>query len=302
MQTTRLFEILYVLLSREQVTAKELASRFEVSTRTIYRDIETISIAGIPLYTEKGKGGGIRIMPDFVMNKSILNDNEQEEILSSLQGLAQMNIAQSDATLEKLSATFNKTATDWLEVDFSEWGYDNTELFATLKTAILKGQIIEFGYLNPTGESSFRQVEPIKLWFKSRAWYLKAFCLLRQDARTFKLTRIRNLTLTNQHFLKREEQIQLEEIEPETETPSVPPVFLDFELRIESVCGYRIVDDFGGGKLQSDGSYLVKITCPDNDWIYRMILSYEENIEVLSPPSARENIRKKIEKINEKYL
>lgn len=299
MQTTRLFEILYILLSKERITAKELANRFEVSTRTIYRDIETISMAGIPLYTEKGKGGGIRIMPDFIMNKSLLNDNEQEEILSSLQGLAQMKIAQSDTTLEKLSATFGKTATDWLEVDFSDWGYDNTEIFAVLKTAILKGQIIEFGYLNPTGETSFRQVEPLKLWFKSRAWYLKAFCLLRGDARTFKLTRIRNLTLTNEHFIKRDEPIKPEQVV--TEAASVAPVLINFEFSVAPIYAHRIIDDFGGGVLQEDGSYLVKITCPEEDWLYGLILSYGEHIEVLAPAFFRGNIHDKIKKINEKY-
>jgi len=298
MQTTRLFEILYILLSKEHVTAKELAERFEVSTRTIYRDVDTISMAGIPLYTEKGKGGGIRIMPDFIMNKSLLNDTEQEEILSSLQGLAQMKIADSDATLEKLSATFNKTATDWLQVDFSEWGYDNTEMFVTLKSAILKRQVIEFGYLNPMGEASFRQVEPIKLWFKARSWYLKAFCLLRGDARTFKLTRIRNLTITNQTFLKRDEPIQTEPMN--NELPPLPLV--NFEFRIAASCGYRIVDDFGGGVLQDDGYYLVKLKYPEDDWIYRVILAYGEDIEVLAPLHAREKVHQKIQRINEKYL
>ena len=107
MQTSRLFEIIYILLSKDRVTAKELAERFEVSTRTIYRDIDTISLAGIPVYSEKGKGGGISLLPDFVLNKSILSEGEQREILASLQGLTQIQSADAGQVLQKLSTVFN---------------------------------------------------------------------------------------------------------------------------------------------------------------------------------------------------
>ena len=297
MQTTRLFETLYILLNKKRVTAKELAERFEVSTRTIYRDIDTISIAGIPIYTEKGKGGGISLMPDFVMNKSVLNEVEQQEILSSLQGLAQLNITQTDTTIEKLSATFNKTVTDWLEVDFSEWESNNTEIFATLKDAIVQRQIIEFDYLNSDGKITSRQVEPIKLWFKSRAWYLKTFCLLRQSERTFKLTRIRNLTLTDLHYPKRDLQPIPEKVATDESVP-----IIDFKLKIDPAAAYRIFDDFGNGKIQADGSYIVYVSWPADDFIYGLILSYGEHIEVLEPLQARDTIRKQVGIINEKYL
>ena len=279
------------------MTAGALAERFEVSTRTIYRDIDAISLAGIPIYTEKGKGGGISLMPDFVMNKSVLNENEQQEVLSSLQGLAQLNLIQTDTTLEKLSATFNQTATNWLEVDFSEWETDNTQLFAMLKTAILQQKVIAFDYLAPDGQTTRRQVEPMNLWFKSRAWYLKTFCLLRQSARTFKLTRIRNLTLTDTHFLERADQSSPDQLESE-----LPMPLINFKFKIEPAAAYRIFDDFGGGELQADGSYLVNVSWTEDDWVYGLILSYAEYIEVIEPAHVREIIQKKVEKINKKYL
>lgn len=297
MQLNRLFEILYILLNKERITAKELAERLEVSTRTIYRDIDALCLAGIPIYTEKGKGGGICLLPDFIMSKSMLSDNEQQEILSSLQGLAQLNITQTDTTLEKLSATFNKTATNWLEVDFSQWECDNTELFATLKTAILERKIIEFDYLNSDGQSSHRQVEPMHLWFKSRDWYLKAFCLLRQSARIFKLTRIRNLMLTDVHFSKREIQHESKQ----NDLNSLPPM-IDFKLKIEPMAAYRVWDDFGNGTLQEDGSYLVNVHWAEDDWVYRLILSYGEHIEVIEPKHVREKLREKACKIKKKHL
>lgn len=87
MQINRLFEIVYILLDKKRVTSRELAERFEVSSRTIYRDIETLSAAGIPVYMSKGKGGGISLLPDFVLNKAVITDEEKEEILSSLKAV-----------------------------------------------------------------------------------------------------------------------------------------------------------------------------------------------------------------------
>jgi len=181
MQTGRLFEIIYLLLNKERVTARELAERFGVSTRTIYRDIDTISLAGIPVYTEKGKGGGISLLPDFVLSKSVFSEQEQNEILSMLHGLSQLQSADSAQLLQKLSAIFNKTAANWLEVDFSDWNFEREDFWSDLKTAILSRRIAEFDYYSTYSEKTHRRVEPIQLWFKSKAWYLRAYDLTRKD-------------------------------------------------------------------------------------------------------------------------
>ncbi|MDR0273485.1 MAG: HTH domain-containing protein, partial [Clostridiales bacterium] len=146
MQSNRLFEIIYVLLNKKSVTAKDLAERFGVSTRTIYRDVDTLSLSGIPIYTEKGKGGGISLLPEFVLSKSILSEREQNEILNALQGLS--NIQNGDSVLRKLSAVFNKTAANWLEVDFSDWGFRDGDIFDGFKTAILEKRIASFEYFS----------------------------------------------------------------------------------------------------------------------------------------------------------
>jgi len=297
MQSTRLFEILYILLNKEHVRAKDLAERFEVSSRTIYRDIDALSMAGVPVYTKKGKGGGIHIIPGFVMDKSMFDEHEQQEILASLQGLAKLNANHSDTIIKKLAAIFDQKVTNWLEVDFSEWGYDNTQLFTDLKTAIIRRQLIEFDYLTPDGKITHRQVEPMTLWFKSTSWYLKAFCLLRQSSRIFKLTRIRNLTLNEYHFAERE--LLLEDEWDETEK-SMP--IINFKLKIAPAAAYRIFDDFRSGDLQADGSYLVNVSCCECDWIYNIILSYGEQIEIIEPTCARETLLKKVRNINRKYL
>ncbi|MDR1440129.1 MAG: HTH domain-containing protein, partial [Clostridiales bacterium] len=139
MQISRLFEIVYLLLNKKSVTANELAEHFEVSGRTILRDIDTLSAAGIPVYTSQGKGGGISILDNFVLNKATISDEEQNQILLALQSLSAVGQAEADRILTKLRAIFDKAATDWIAVDFSRWGNSRAdrERFETLKRAVV---------------------------------------------------------------------------------------------------------------------------------------------------------------------
>ena len=244
MQANRLFEIIYILLNKENVTAKELAEQFGVSTRTIYRDVDTLSLAGIPVYTEKGKGGGISLLPDFVLNKSILSEREQNEILTALQGLAHVKADEAKGLLNRLSTIFNKTAAKWLEVDFSDWSYDN-DYFNDFKVAILARRIAEFDYYSSYGEKTFRRVEPIQLWFKSKSWYLKAFCLTKQGMRLYKLTRVNNLTITDEHFPVRD----LLSAEPMKDADR-ERADISIKLRIAPEMTYRVFDDFDAGIVE----------------------------------------------------
>lgn len=119
MHLQRLFEIVYLLLYRKKVTAKELAERFEVSTRTIYRDIDTLSAAGIPIYTNKGKDGGIFLMEHFILNRALLSEEEQQLILSALKGVQTITDDSTD-TLERMRTLFHQQETDWIAMDLSD--------------------------------------------------------------------------------------------------------------------------------------------------------------------------------------
>ncbi|MEG0513053.1 MAG: YafY family protein, partial [Clostridia bacterium] len=136
----------YILLDKKKVTAGELARRFEVSPRTIYRDVELLSSAGIPVYMTKGKGGGISLLPDFVLNKAVLTDGERSDILSALHAVEAVSLEQANTAVQKLSSLFGGQSTDWLEVDFSDWsnGNEETKLFSALKAAILVKQRVTF--------------------------------------------------------------------------------------------------------------------------------------------------------------
>lgn len=173
MQVNRLFEIIYILLDKKVVTAKELAERFEVSQRTIYRDIETLSTAGIPVYMSKGKGGGISILPEFVLNKAVLTEEEKLEILSSIKAVNAVSFDDSDIekVLKKLNNILGENDTDWIEVDFSNWGNAEREkeIFNILKSAILSKRIVNFDYMSGKGENIKREVYPLKLYFKGQS-------------------------------------------------------------------------------------------------------------------------------------
>jgi len=300
MQTNRLFEIIYILLNKQSITARELAERFGVSTRTIYRDIDHLSLAGIPVYTEKGKGGGISLLPDFVLSKSILSEKEQNEILSALQGLSHMKVGETGHVLQKLSAIFNKTAANWLEVDFSDWGYDNDDLWSDFKTAILDHRVAEFDYYSTFGEKTRRRIEPLQLWFKSKAWYIKGFCLTRQDVRLFKLSRVRNLTVLDEIFSERD----LLAIPPDPGPLEHQKQDIFLRLKIAPEMSYRVMDEYAGlvEKQEPDGSFVLAVTWPEDNWVYGVILSFGEYIEVLEPNYLREIIREKAKKVMERHL
>lgn len=149
MEQGRLFKIVYHLLDKGRATAPELAEKFEVSVRTIYRDLDAISAAGIPIYTVQGKGGGIFILPEFVLEKSLLTPQEKEQILMALQGLAAAEDSRTDELLTKLGGLFRVQGVNWIEVDFSDW-HKNTagaELFDELKRAVFSCRRVSFSIL-----------------------------------------------------------------------------------------------------------------------------------------------------------
>jgi len=300
MQTERLFEIIYILLQKKKVTASELAEHFGVSRRTICRDIDTLSLTNIPVYAEKGKGGGIRLMPEFVLNKSILSEQEQDEILSALQSLSSIQSDDTNKTLQKLSAIFDKTTTNWLEVDFSGWSYEN-DYWGDFKRAILERCVVEFDYYNSYGNKTFRRVEPVQLWFKSKSWYLKGFCLNKQDMRLYKLSRIKNLVVTDEHFSKRGSLV--------VSGNPVPNPFQEYQnatikFRIEPEMAYRVYDDFYENMVekQADGSFIVAVTWQGDEWLNGYVLSYGKYIEVLEPAHIRKAIKENAIEIAKRYL
>jgi predicted DNA-binding transcriptional regulator YafY len=293
MQVNRLFEIIYILLNKNSVTAKELAEHFEVSQRTVYRDIEILCQSGIPIYTSQGKGGGIHLLENFVLNKSYLTKSEQEDILSALQGMNATNYPENNQVLSKLSNIFGAKQTNWIEVDFTDWSNTKKETFNLIKTAILQKQVIKFVYFSSYGMKTNRKVEPIRLWFKDKTWYLKAYCQEKDDIRTFKLTRMKDLEVTNEIFDRIIEEEKLVMPLVSSSAMEVP-----IKLKLDASIAYRVYDEFDENIISKldDGNFIVTMTYPLDEWVYGYILSFGCFAEVLEPHQVRETIKNRLKK------
>lgn len=296
MRDSRLFRILYYVLEKGKVTANELSEKFEVSVRTIYRDIDVISSAGIPIYATQGKGGGIEIADDFVLKKSLLSEKEQEQILVALKGLEGINKQYENELLTKLSAFFKIKNTNWIEVDFTNWqrGNEYDELFNDIKSAIIDKNIIRFTYFSSNEKETSREVKPIRLLFKGWDWYVYTFCLLRNEFRYFKLSRIRDLKILDENFEDSYEDVVLIKKMEYKDTVHV-------KLKFDRKVAFRVYDEMGDIKEDKEGNLYAEIELPNDYNLYNYIFSFGESVEVLEPIEIRNNIRDMINKMSRIY-
>lgn len=296
MHISRLFEIVYILLNKKNVTAVELAEHFEVSTRTIYRDIDTLNMAGIPVYTMQGKGGGIGLLDNFILNKTYLSKEEQSEILTAIECIRRLDHSASKQIMDKLSHFFQQEQSTWIEVDFNSWSnQQGNDFFHQLKEAILSKQRITFTYYNNNGEKSRRTVEPIRLIFKYQDWYLYAYCRMREDYRYFKLNRMEDLITTKEHFEK-DHQDALPPVHQQTNTESI-----HLTLKFEPEAAFRIRDEYSNVQPLEDGSMIMEIDLENKQWVYSYLLSFGDQVTVLAPSEIKEGLLKIIEDIRHKY-
>lgn len=304
----RLLGIVYVLMSKETVTAAELAERFEVSVRTIYRDIEDLSIAGIPVYCKKGRNGGICLTEQFVLNKLLLTEGEQQDILAALVSLRETEPTEETATLKKLGEFFKTKPMDWLAIDLSDWSGLRQQLYEDVKNAILNRRVLCFDYYGASGEMSRRTVEPLQLLFKEYTWYLRAFCRERQDFRLFKLFRMKRQEISvetfvpKQEILKQQEMAEPSRTEKDKEALDAEQAWQERSLAcitvwIDKKEAYRVYDRFDESELTHlpDGNFLVQIKYPLDDWVYGVVLSFGPSARVVSPESIRLEMKKRVE-------
>lgn len=295
MQESRLFKILYHLLDKGQATAPELAEKFEVSVRTIYRDIDALSGAGIPVYTETGRNGGIHLLNDFVLDKAVLSEAEKQEILAALQSIHITRNMDGSRTLQKLSALFQLHSENWLEVDFSRWGnpgYDN-ETFELLRSAVIRRRNVKLRYAGSYEEIRERTVQPYKLVYKAKAWYLQAFCTEKQDWRIFKLNRILDLEVLEEGFSQLNPPGPIETFEGE-----YPKVTLRFPKEMS----YRVYDEFDKTQIQrqENGDLIVSANMPEDPWLIGFLLSFGTQVDILSPAHLKEAVAEQAKLIYEK--
>ena len=292
MQESRLFKIVYHLLDKGRATASELAEKFEVSVRTIYRDIDVLSGAGIPIYAEAGRNGGIYLMNGFVMDKAVLTEEEKREILTALHSINSTSNIDNSQILQKLSAIFNVGSESWLEVDFSRWGNNKTDnaKFELLKSSVIHQRCVKITYANSYGTISERIVQPLKMSYKSMSWY----CTEKQDYRIFKLTRIITAEMLSDTFDKK----SFPELDEMSEQ-----VYSTIVLHFAKEISYRVYDEFDNTQISTEenGDLIVSVEMPEDEWLIGYLLSFGTHVDIVKPAHLKDIVAKQAKSIYEKY-
>lgn len=283
---SRQFRMVYLLLEKGRLTAGELANQLEVSVRTVLRDVDALSAAGVPVYTTQGSGGGVALLEGYVLDRAAFSEEEQRQLLLALQSLPAQ---EGEQTLTKLSALFRRGREDWLQVNLSRWGAGeaDSEKFQLLKRAVLERQTLAFDYASSYGATRARKVLPARLVFKGQGWYLQAFDLEREDYRTFRLSRILSPEFAGEVFHRRLDPPDIEF------SGEIPPLFrVEARLRFAPYMAYRVYDEFDQSCVvrQEDGSLLVEAVFPEDQWLYGYLLSFGAGVEVLAPDVLRRRL------------
>lgn len=300
MKTSRLFEMIYILLEKPVVTTSELAKHFEVSERTIMRDLDVLLTAGVPIQTTRGRDGGVFLPSDYVLNKTHLTEEEQSNILFALQSIDSTQNIDMDETLSKLSSLFQKPKTNWIEIDFSRWGNALSDQikFNTVKEAILKNLSLSFSYASSYGQTTNRQVYPLKFILKSNAWYVQAYCLSKKDYRIFKLNRMIDVEILSIPF------DGTRYIAPPLDKQQEQSTHLiHLQLWVSRHLAYRVYDEFDLSCVREDEekNFIVEIDLPHDAWIYGYLLTFGDGLRVLKPKCVQEELLKQVEKIQSFY-
>lgn len=301
MKVDRLVSIIMILLDKKRIRAQELADMFEVSPRTIYRDIDAICMAGIPIRSTSGVGGGFEIMPNYKIDKNVFSTTDLSAILMGLSGLS--NIVRGEElihTLAKIKSFIPAAQSKDIElranqifIDLHPWmGNRNLQPYLeTIQVALQEQRLLTFTYLNLRGNQCKRTVEPYQLVFKNSHWYFQGYCYLRNDFRLFKLSRILNLYMEDENFISREYQKPLLDIDD-----IVAPMQKTIVLRIHKSIMERVLDYCTYDQFSPDGDshYIVHFPFIENDYYYDMLLSFGNKCECLEPPQIREELRLRI--------
>lgn len=290
MKISRLLAILTILLNKDKVTAAELANRFEVSVRTIIRDMQTIGEAGLPIISYQGYDGGYGLVEGYKIDRQLMNPEEMGMAISVLRG---MESALGNQSIRSLIDKFeglsdSDKSSDRLQVDLTPWGISGIEKdkITRLNRAIQHCQVVEIEYFDRGGQVSCRSVEPLVLGLKLSVWYLYAWCRERNDFRLFKLTRMKRLTQTQETFERR-----LFDSEQLFRDGSDQPI-VHLELLFDASAYNRVFDFFESDQVTMlpDGSMQVDVNYPEDEWVYATLLGFGPQVTIQSPLRVRDII------------
>lgn len=299
MKIDRMIGILSLLLQRDKMTAPELAEHFEVSKRTINRDIEALCKAGIPIRTSQGMGGGIQIMDGYRMDRTILTSRDMKMIMAGLRSLDSVSGSHYYSQLmEKIKAGSSNfvSGNDTILIDLSSWNKESISgKIERIQSAIEVKQAIRFDYYSPHAEST-RLVDPYYLIFKWSSWYVWGFCRTKQDFRMFKLNRMEHLALTDEAVPERAVPM------PEFNTTQFFPANVRLKARFDPSMKWHLIETYGAlsFQVQEDGSLLFEMEL-DEEGAISWLLSCRDQVTVLEPKVIRERLLNIASEIEEKY-
>lgn len=311
MNLERLMAITILLLNRKRVQAQDLADRLEVSLRTIYRDLERLNMAGIPIVSYTGGEGGFEIMESFRLDRQMLSMDELATLTTALHGLQSANAyngGKLDVLLEKVGALVSKaegkgfSKTEPVMIDLNPWRKSTAEKikYEALSKAIEESKVVVFTYTNMQGNETERRIEPMGLVLKGYTWYLYGFCLQRNDFRNFRLSRIRGLSVLHDKFERR--AVSLSQLN-EQWGPKREDNMIDLVLKFNGTARVQAEDHFDESEIErhSDGSFIVRVHYPDNDWLIGFLLSFRTGVCVVEPTRIAAAVKKAALEISEIY-
>lgn len=308
MKIDRLVGIIMTLLQKERADAKELAELFEVSPRTIYRDMEAINMAGIPVRSLPGPGGGFEIMPEYKLDKKVFSAAELASILTGLSGLfGALRGEELAGALAKVKSFVPAEKAEEIErkinqicMDFGSWtgGRDLQPYLEMIKTALRDHKLLHFAYTAHHGKRSVRAMEPCQLVWKGGHWYIYGYCRGRDDFRLFKLSRMSELKIGQETFIPRDYPEPVLDFEE-----TVKAMQTGVRIRIHRSVLDRVMEYCAPDSFVPDGDahYTVDFPFIENDYHYDILLGLGDRCECLSPPHIREEMKQKIHRMAALY-
>ncbi|MGG1520082.1 YafY family protein [Paenibacillus oryzisoli] len=310
MKIDRLLAITMLLLNHRRISAKELADRFEVSLRTIYRDVEAINQAGIPVVSYAGLSGGYEIMEQYRLDRQFLSMEELQSIIVGLKGIQSTVGDQEISTLlDKVGALIGKSEqsavqslNNQLVIDINPWhaGNQNKAQLAALRSAIRDSCLVSFAYITSQSQTSVRTIEPMGIVVKGFGWYLYGYCRLREDYRVFRLSRMKDVQVLEETFERRPETLDKLDYGWGKRDPSR---LITLKLLVQPGVRAKAEDYFHPEQIQmqEDGTLLITSTQPDEPWLYGMLLSYGPQLRVLEPVHVAAKMKELAEEIVQVY-
>lgn len=300
MKIDRLIGILSILLQQDKVTAPYLAEKFEVSRRTIMRDIEHLCKAGIPLVTTQGQQGGISIMEGYTMERTLFTSKEIQSILIGLKGLDSVaGTNQYQQLMDKLSIKQNSilVANQHIQIDLSSWHKSSlAPQIDMIQVAIEECLEIEFHYFAPNGESE-RIIEPYILVFQWASWYIYGYCKQRKDYRLFKLNRIQQMHIRKEKFLPRQVPAL------DFSSDRIFPTTIVAKAMFLPEAKWRLIESYGieSFSVNEDGRLCMESGFTDKENLFYWLLSFGNQVELIEPKELREEFRAFLNKIQNIY-